>query len=55
VLAFVANDASRKTLHGIAQERILSETTVFTAEWSGYVGLDKVGFPHRRINHASKV
>lgn len=55
VHAIVANNATRATLHGIAQERILPETTVYTDDWSGYHGLDQVGYPHRRINHSAKV
>lgn len=56
VVAVVANDATRATLHGIAQERILPESTVFTDELSAYDGLDGVnGYEHRRINHSSGV
>jgi len=54
-LAVVANDATRETLHGIAQERILPSSTVFTDEWTGYEGLDKVGYRHKRINHSAGV
>jgi transposase len=56
VVAVAANDATRKTLHGIAQERILPKSTVFTDELSSYDGLDKInGYAHRRINHSAGV
>jgi transposase len=57
VIAVAANDATRKTLHGIAAERILPETTVFTDELASYNGLESVGggYIHRRINHSAKV
>ena len=42
----------RKTLHGIAKEYILPDSIVYTDEWKGYNGLEKVnGYEHRRINH----
>jgi transposase len=53
VVALAANDATRETLHGIAKERILPKSTVFTDELGAYVGLEKInGYNHRRINHA---
>ena len=56
VVAIAATDASRKSLHGFAKEFILPETTVYTDEWRGYEGLDKVnGYDHRRINHSAGV
>ena len=56
VIAIAGSDASRKTLHGVAKEFILPESTVYTDEWRGYNGLDKVnGYPHRRINHSAGV
>src|SRR5271165_3204203 len=55
VVALAANDATRKTLHGIAAERILPESTVFTDELSAYDGLEKNGYEHRRINHSAGV
>jgi transposase len=55
VVALVANDATRKSLHGIAKERILPESTVFTDEWSAYEGLDAQGYVHQRINHSAGV
>lgn len=55
VCAMVATDATRKTLHGIAKERILPESTVFTDEWQAYRGLEAAGYEHRRINHSAGV
>lgn len=55
VYATVADDATRKTLHGIAKERIMPETTIFTDEYYSYNGLDQQGYTHRRINHTAGV
>jgi transposase len=55
--AIAAPDKSGFTLLGIARERILPETTVFTDEATTYDGLShmKRGYAHRRIHHSSKV
>jgi transposase len=55
VLAFTTDNATRGTLHGIAIERILPESTVFTDELSAYEGLNSLGYQHKRINHSEKV
>jgi transposase-like protein len=56
VVAIAASDASSKTLHGIAKEYILPDSTVYTDEWRGYNGLENVnGYQHRRINHSAGV
>jgi transposase len=56
VIAMPVTDASKQTLHGIAKEYILPESTVFTDEWSGYHGLENVnGYQHKRINHSAGV
>jgi|SRR5581483_2655170 len=55
VIATVATDATRQTLHGIAKERILPESTIFTDEYFSYNGLDKQGYTHKRINHSAGV
>jgi transposase len=55
VIAIAANDATRKTLHGLAKERILPESVVFTDELNSYNGLDSQGYQHRRINHSAGV
>jgi transposase len=55
VKALVATDATKATLHGIAKEHILPESTVFTDEYYSYNGLEGSGFTHRRINHSAGV
>lgn len=55
VIATVASDATKATLHSIARERILPESMVFTDEYSSYNGLDAEGYTHRRINHSAGV
>ncbi len=55
VIATVATDATKATLHGIAQERILPESVVFTDEYASYNGLENAGYEHRRINHSAGV
>lgn len=55
VFAAVANDATKATLHGIAKERVLPESVVFTDEYYSYNGLDQQGYTHRRINHSAGV
>jgi transposase-like protein len=56
VIAIASTDASKKTLHGIAKEYILPDSIVYTDEWRGYNGLDKInGYEHRRINHSAGV
>src|ERR1022692_2222810 len=55
VIATVASDATKATLHGIAVERILPESVVFTDEYYSYNGLEQQGYTHRRINHSAGV
>jgi transposase-like protein len=56
VIAVTADSASRATLHGLATEKILPESVVFTDELSAYNGLDKLnGYTHKRIQHSTKV
>jgi transposase-like protein len=56
VVALVSTDASSKSLHGLAKEYILPDSTVYTDEWRGYNGLEKInGYEHRRINHSAGV
>lgn len=56
VVAIAASGANKKMLHGIAKEYILPQSIVYTDEWKGYDGLDKVnGYEHRRINHSAGV
>lgn len=55
VVALTAENASSKTLHGLATEKIMPESIVFTDEWTGYQGLERKGYTHKRINHAEKI
>ena len=55
VYATVATDATKKTLHGIAQEKILPESTVYTDDLNAYHGLAAKGYIHRRINHSAGI
>jgi transposase len=55
VVARVAADAKRETLHGLAKEYILPSSTIFTDEFVSYEGLEKQGYAHKRIRHGAKV
>ena len=55
VVALAATDATRETLHGIAKEYVLPESTVFTDEFAAYDALESNGYQHRRINHSAGV
>jgi transposase len=55
VTARVIADVKRETLHGFVKEKVLPRSTVYTDELSGYDGLEKQGYAHRRIHHSSGV
>lgn len=55
VVARVAPDAKRETLHGLAKEYILPASTVFTDDYVSYDGLEQHGYIHKRIRHSAKV
>ncbi len=55
VVARVASDATRKTLHGLAKEYVLPSSTIYTDEYVSYDGLEAHGYTHRRINHAARI
>jgi transposase-like protein len=55
VVARVAPDIQKKTLHKIAREYILPKSVVFTDEHVGYDGLGNQGYAHKRIRHTAKV
>jgi transposase len=55
VIARVAPDAKRETLHALAQEYIMPASTIFTDDYVSYDGLDKKGYTHKRIRHSMKV
>jgi len=55
VVARVAPDATKKTLHGLAKEYILPSSTVFTDDFVSYDGLQAHGYAHKRIRHSAKI
>src|SRR5437667_11167994 len=55
VVARVAPDAQKKTLHGLAKEYILASSPVFTDDYVSYDGLQAEGYVHKRIRHSAKV
>jgi len=55
VLAVVADAATKKNFHGVAQERILPKSIIFTDEHHSYTGLNQMGYTHERINHSAGV
>jgi transposase-like protein len=55
VIARVAPDATKQTLHGLAKEYILPASTVFTDDFVSYDGLQNLGYVHKRIRHSAKV
>jgi transposase len=54
VYATVIDENTKKVLQGIAQERILPKSVVFTDDAAQYHGIDK-DWIHRRINHSQGV
>lgn len=55
VVALTSDNATRSNLLGIAKERILPESMVFTDEWIGYHGLAAQAYLHKRINHSERI
>ena len=55
VVARVARDAKRETIHSLAKEYILPSSVVYTDEYVSYDKLASQGYVHRRINHSEKV
>lgn len=45
-------DVSKKTLHGLINEKVVSGSEIFTDEWTSYVGLS-AKFKHSVVNHGS--
>lgn len=39
------------TLLRVALRRVQAGSTIHTDEWRGYLGLDRLGFTHKRVNH----
>jgi len=55
VVALTVDNAQASTLMPHMQKRVLPASTVYTDEWKGYIGAEKAGYQHRRINHAEGV
>jgi transposase len=56
VVALVATDVTKATLHGIAKEYVLPESIVYTDHYPAYLGLNKInGYQHQRINHSAGI
>jgi transposase-like protein len=55
VVARVAPDAKKNTLHALAKEYILPSSTVFTDDYVSYDGLQAQGYVHKRIRHSARV
>jgi transposase len=55
VVARVAPNVKKETLHGIAKEYVLPKSTIFTDDYVSYDGLELQGYAHKRIRHSQKV
>jgi transposase len=55
VVARVAANAKKETLHGLVKQYILPASTVFTDDFVSYDGLQNLGYTHRRIRHSERV
>lgn len=55
VRARVLPDSRHGVVRDTLREFVLPESTVFTDEFKGYVGIEKHGYRHRRINHSARV
>lgn len=55
VVARVAPNVKKETLHGIAKEYVLPKSTIFTDDYVSYDGLEMQGYAHKRIRHSQKV
>jgi transposase-like protein len=55
VVARVAANAKKETLHGLVKQYILPASIVFTDDFVSYDGLENLGYTHRRIRHSERV
>ncbi|HEX6205733.1 MAG TPA: IS1595 family transposase [Solirubrobacterales bacterium] len=51
VRAWVVDDRTKPTLHGMIREHVLPASMIFTDEWMPYVGIERHFKGHRRIKH----
>src|ERR1700687_340926 len=55
VVARVAANTKKATLHGLVKQYIMPASTVFTDDYVSYDGLQNLGYTHRRIRHSERV
>jgi transposase len=55
VVARVAANVKKETLHGLVKQYVMPASTVFTDDFVSYDGLEKHGYVHRRIRHSERV
>jgi transposase-like protein len=63
VIARVARDVKRETLHGMVKEYVLPKSVVYTDDFKAYQGIEALkgendtpkGYQHRRVNHSEGV
>jgi len=55
VIARVAADTTKPTLHGFIKEYVLPGSVVFTDDFSSYDGIEGPKYRHYRIRHSERV
>jgi len=55
VVARVAANTKKETLHGLVKQYVLPSSIVFTDDYVSYDGLANLGYTHRRIRHSEHV
>ncbi len=55
VVARVAADTTKATLHGFIKEFVMPGSAVFTDDYASYDGIDPRHYRHHRINHSLKI
>jgi transposase-like protein len=55
VVARVAANVKKETLHGLVKQYIMPSSVVFTDDFVSYDGLQNLGYTHRRIRHSERV
>ncbi|MGY6550347.1 MAG: IS1595 family transposase [Erythrobacter sp.] len=52
VIAGIANDRTRKTLHTIIKKYVRPKSIIVTDDWKPYRGLEEYDFKHKIVNHS---
>jgi transposase len=55
VVARVAENVKKETLHGMVKQYVMPASVIFTDDYVSYDGLANLGYTHRRIRHSEKV